>query len=63
MMRAKDVRTDAVSYLIRNRHVLNDELSFNKKTEKRFNELLVPSVGEGLVKPLKGSEPGIIVAP
>ena len=40
--RAKDVRSDAISYLIRNRHVLNDELSFNAKTDKRFGEALVP---------------------
>ena len=42
--RAKDVRSDAISYLIRNRHVLNDELSFNAKTDKRFGEALVPGL-------------------
>lgn len=40
--RAKDVRSDAISYLIRNRHVLNDQLSFNAKTDKKFGEALVP---------------------
>ena len=48
MLRAKDVKTDALSYLIRNRHVLNDELSFNSKAEKKFGEILVPSTGDGL---------------
>ena len=51
-MRAKDVRTDAVSYLIRNRHILNDELSFNGSASKRFGEILVPSAGDGLISPL-----------
>ena len=43
LINARDVRSEAISYLIRNRHVLNEELTFNNKAEKKFDEALIPS--------------------
>ena len=39
--RSKDVRTEAISYLIRNRTVLNSELDFNGTVNKKFNASLI----------------------
>ena len=39
--RSKDVRTEAISYLIRNRSVLNAELDFNGAVNQKFNASLI----------------------
>ena len=39
--RSKDIRTEAIGYLIRNRNVLNTELAFTGSKSKKFGESLV----------------------
>ncbi len=40
--KSKDVRTEAISYLIRNRNVLNTELDFSATIDRKFNSSVAP---------------------
>ena len=44
---AKDIRNEALGYLIRNRNILNAELSFSGAADRKFKEELLPKVTDG----------------
>ena len=41
---SKDIRTDALAYVIRNRNVLESHLRFQGSEEKKFKESLINAV-------------------